>query len=189
MGNKCPEGYIECGGVCYQKCSPGYANQCEECVSVCPNGWTEDGDYCIKPPNSSYNNNSFSTDNECAKVAGQCYQCLGSFYPQCLPGFDHTECNKCTLICPGTGEVTVDNRCRKKRYRNPNTQPASLSTSVIIIIITLVIISVIIFYMVYYQNRRVTSDTVFDIEYGTPGVSDTYALITGEKASQKLIYV
>lgn len=188
MGNQCPNGYTECDGVCYQKCPSGYQNNCEKCISVCPLGWTDDGDYCLKPPDSDYSNIKFSNDIDCANVAGNCFKCGNNYLPDCLPGYQPIDCNKCTLICPD-GVTSSGDKCMKKKYDNLNAIQASLSTSTIFIIISMIIIAIIIFYTAVYSNKDQNSDNVFDIEYGTPGINDTYALISGEKADLRLYTV
>lgn len=180
----CPSGYEYFDGICLS-CPNGYQNVDGECVSKCPAGWTDDGSYCIRPKDSKYKNTTgFNTQTECANVAGECYYCKGKYYPKCVTGYSEV-CDECVLTCPGDGR-TVGN-CKKTTIK-PTISPSSLTLTAIIIILSLLILAIIVLYQ-SLKYGRVTSDQVYDDEFGTPGRSDAYAIITGQRENEKLIYV
>lgn len=179
----CPAGYSYYDGLCY-KCPNGYENVQGVCVQKCQVGWEDDGTYCIRPPDSLYTNTvGFNSQVECAKVSGNaCHLCNGKYYPECVDGFSN-RCNKCILTCV---DGSSDENCKKPTVK-PTVAPSELTLAAILIILSLIIFALLIFYQ-SLKTGYVTSDQVFDDEFGIPGESDAYAIFAG-KQKQKLIYV
>ena len=189
MGSYCPDGYVDGGGVCYLKCPSNYVNDDSgNCIELCPSGWKESNNTCLKPSGSTYyNGDGFTTEADCVNVAGECYKCSGKYFPKCYPGYSNDTCNTCTPLCQN-GTVNSDNNCLKVVKPSGKSVPTQLSWSLILFILALVITAIIIF-ITAIKNRGVSSEKVFNIEYGTPGKNDAYARLTGQVANRKEIYV
>jgi hypothetical protein len=191
MGLQCPSGYETCGGKCYEKCPAGTTNDCKgNCLEPCPAGWKENGEYCLKPSDSDYSNGpGFDDLKTCTDVAGGCYKCSnGKYYPNCLPGYEEKKCSVCTLSCPSDPNEKNGKMCKKKIATRVKVSPSVLSWSLVFFIITIVIVAIVIFIR-YLEGNKITRESAFDIQYGEPGKSDAYAVITGKKISSQEFYV
>ena len=189
MGSECPRGYVDVSGVCYKECDDGYIiNDQGLCVLKCPLGWTDSNGVCEKPPQSDYHNGvGFATRKECENVAGVCYSCKSKFYPLCHAGYGPSSCDVCTPLCQD-GQATTNTYCSKILKKSDDQVPTSLSIATIYLILTLIIVALAIFLTVL-TRKKITSEQVFDIEYGVPGKSDAYAIITGKRASAEKFFI
>ena len=193
LGSICPDNTTLINGMCYAPCPSGYSLYNDSsgevvCRLDCPCGTIEDKDYCDKLYPEYYSRGiPYFTRNECLVQAEACTTYNNQWYPVCKDGYGVIK-DKCYKLCPN-GKLTTDNKC--PRVNIPFTQqPVAASYSlytIIWIISVIVFIAVAIYFFLFGSSR--SNDKLAELQYGTPGVNDTYAILKGQKVNDPYIEI